>query len=325
MTVWFFARWNSWRAAAGVCAFLIFSFERAALSHDYWLMPDPMVVPRGANVKVQLLVGDDFVVQSERGFERANTTRWVHVHGEKIDDLVPSTVEGARPLTTLRLTDDGGHLLALDRGYARITLPADRFNKYLLEEKLDWARAARREHGEENIPGRERYTRYVKSLIQVGDKHDAVFRQSLEQTLEIIPLLDPTRVEPSTRLPVSVIFRGAPLPNVHLFAHARSAEGTEEVEAVTDMNGIAQVPLPKRGVFLLHLVHMVRCQGCNDADWESFWASYSFASGTPSPHRLSVSPKRWWRRSPIVFRLSLGGAVVLAAYFWLTWRRKTAK
>lgn len=27
---------------------------------------------------------------------------------------------------------------------------------------------------------------------------------------------------------------------------------------------------------MLHMVHMRRCEGCVEADWESFWAAYTF-------------------------------------------------
>jgi len=35
--------------------------------------------------------------------------------------------------------------------------------------------------------------------------------------------------------------------------------------------------LGQRGAWLVRTVHMQRCIGCDDADWESFWAAYSFA------------------------------------------------
>jgi hypothetical protein len=47
---------------------------------------------------------------------------------------------------------------------------------------------------------------------------------------------------------------------------------------------------------------MVRCTGCADADWESFWTSYTFASADPSgkavaaPSMLAPKPPGPWLR-----------------------------
>ena len=70
-----------------------------------------------------------------------------------------------------------------------------------------------------------------------------------------------------------------PLPGAEIEVFQRRARGAAVVAqaAVSDANGRVEVTLDKSGAWLIRTVHMRRCAGCTDADWEGFWTSYSFA------------------------------------------------
>ena len=40
---------------------------------------------------------------------------------------------------------------------------------------------------------------------------------------------------------------------------------------------VVHLSVHTRGAWLVRTVHIQRCFGCEDAEWESFWAAYSFA------------------------------------------------
>ena len=108
----------------------------------------------------------------------------------------------------------GTSVIALDQATVDIELPADRFQSYLLEERLIDILSLRAQRGQEDAPGRERYSRCLKALARVGQADrkagDAALRP-IGQELEIVPLEWPYGLRPGGRLPVQVIFRGRPL------------------------------------------------------------------------------------------------------------------
>jgi uncharacterized GH25 family protein len=88
---------------------------------------------------------------------------------------------------------------------------------------------------------------------------------------------DPYSLRPGAELPVRLLFDGAPLAGALVVGLAAAAPG--ERQAVrTDAGGRARLRLGRAGPWLLKAVHMVRAgDGAADADWESYWASTTFA------------------------------------------------
>lgn len=125
---------------------------------------------------------------------------------------------------------------------------------------------------------RERYSRYLKSLLQAGSRHDETYKRELGFALEIIPLANPYELKVGDSVKVKVLFEGKPLPNAKVFADNREAGSTRTQQARTTPDGIAALELDRSGFWLVRLVHMRRCADVAEADWESFWAAYSFGA-----------------------------------------------
>jgi uncharacterized GH25 family protein len=264
-------------APAAVAAGLLFS-ARPALAHDYWMVPAPLVTPAAQEVTLSLFVGEDFVAQDEKRFETARASRFSHLHGSETAEVLSLSAEGGAPILRLRVEGEGGHLFVLDRNLAKIELAPAKFEDYLRHEGLTAVLAERARRGESDKPGRERYTRCLKALVQVGAARDGTFGRVAGQALEIVPESDPGLAAPGDSLAVRVLFRGTPLQGARVEAFSREGADVKGQESATDEHGIAHVAVDRRGAWLLRMVHMVRCEGCADADWESTWASYVFAS-----------------------------------------------
>jgi hypothetical protein len=52
---------------------------------------------------------------------------------------------------------------------------------------------------------------------------------------------------------------------------------SRQVAARTDAQGRVRLPLGGSGVWLVKAVHMIAAPAGSGADWESFWASLTFA------------------------------------------------
>jgi uncharacterized GH25 family protein len=260
------------RLLAAVTLFLVIVPARA---HDYWLMPESFFAAPGSTDELRLLMGDDFVVEEERPFQKKPTLRFRHFAGKETSDL--SGEDGKKPFARLSLKESVTHLIALDRASSLIKLEADKFNKYLKEEGLDAILEARRKAGEDRSPGRERYSRYIKTLIQAGDKPDDTATRVIGQKLEIVLQANPYRLKAGDSLTVKVLFEGKPLARAKVFAHHREKEKTRTQSTTTSAEGLATFKLNASGPWLIRLVHMRRAVKDADADWESFWAALTFA------------------------------------------------
>src|SRR5262245_12310412 len=260
--------------SAGV---LLLILTRSLCAHDFWIQPETFSPALNRPVAVRLFVGDGFVVESERAFEKKPTTRLHLLDAEKATDLLPQGREGRTPFVQVTFARAGQHWIVLERERKAIRLEADKFNEYLAEEGLDRILEQRRLLKEDRKPGRERYSRYLKSLVQVGEKGDGAWKKLAGQRLEIVPLADPYALKPGAALKVKVLFEGKPLANVPLFALTKEGEKVHRQKLTTGMDGTAEVKLSWAGIWLVRLVHMRRCPDTDEADWESFWASLTFA------------------------------------------------
>lgn len=243
-------------------------------AHDYWLKADtPSAVRPGEDVDIRMWVGDKLDRGEEDEHNEKKARNFVHVSAKGTADLGGKTRDGATPIIVLKSLASGGHLVAMTRSYSHITLPGWKFSTYLFAEEFKQVAATRKDSGATWSAGRERYSRHLKTLIQVGSVRDTVYGTVLGQKYEIILLADPMALGVGENLPVRVEFGGKPAAGVRVVA--RSVEH-KAAEGRTDAAGLVSLPLSGRGEWLIRSVHMRPCSGCKKADWESFWASYHF-------------------------------------------------
>jgi uncharacterized GH25 family protein len=292
-----------------------------ATAHDHWLVPDPLVTSRPTDVTLRLYVGDEFVADEEKPFERARIVAFRQYAGSAAAiDLDSVAKDGAIPFFTALALPAGMHLFAIERNAAHIELPAAKFEDYLREEGLDAVVAERARRGESGLPGRETYERAIKALVVVGDAHDETFGVVTGSAIELVPASDPT-VTDGSPLRVAARFRAAPLVGTRVELLTRADGRVDRQVATTDASGNATFVTPAEGVHLLRAVHMVRCDGCSDADWHSYWTAYAFASAPRGAtiHPPPMTSPRPTRRWPVI--LAVTGIAVAALVAMLIVRR----
>lgn len=265
-----------WALIAAVAA--MFASPQPARAHDYWLEFAPLRPAVGAELALSLWVGEDFVAEEEKPMQRARMVALRHITRDGDVDLLPGAREGATPLQRVKLRAAGGHLLAVERDPSHITLRALKFNKYLKHEGLLAALAERRRAGERLRRASERYTRYLKAFVQVGDEADGVSTRVVGHRIELVPERDLAALAVGERLAMAVRFEGKALPGVQVEAFVRGGDGAVRGQVATaDAAGRVEFLVGEGGAWVVRTVHMQRCTGCADAQWESFWTAYSFA------------------------------------------------
>ncbi|HEY0136007.1 MAG TPA: DUF4198 domain-containing protein [Nannocystis sp.] len=251
-----------------------------ARADDYWLEFQPLQPSAGSELSLSLWLGKDFIPEAQQAMQQARTVALRHISRAGDTDLLPRTREGVLPLLRLRLGDPGGHLLSLERDTSQVQLRARTFNRYLENEGLLEVLAERKRAGEMWHRASERYTRYLKAFVQVGDVADGVSTKVVGQRLELVPERDLAGLKVGERLGMRVLFEGRPLANAQVEAFTRGPSGAPGPAQVasTDSSGRVDLQISEPGTVLVRTVHMQRCVGCGDTQWESFWSVYSFAA-----------------------------------------------
>ena len=249
----------------------------SVVAHDFWLQPDNFMPAAGADVNVRLFVGDHFANQKERAFQKKRTVRIQWFATKMTKDITARGQEGSKPFIQFSPQHKGQHLITLERDWAHIELEAKKFNSYLEHEGLKNILKHRHDAGEDNKVGKERYRRYLKSLMQVGGQNDQTWKRQTGHRLEIVPLSNPYGHKPGDQLKVLVLFDGKPLSNAQIEACHRGPKKVNIQSERTDKSGQVAIKLNYAGPWLVRLVHMRKCTEDPGYDWESFWSAFSFA------------------------------------------------
>ncbi|HTU45391.1 MAG TPA: DUF4198 domain-containing protein [Bryobacteraceae bacterium] len=251
-------------------------FATATFAHDLYILPQSFGVEAGARVTVGFHNGDSFP-ESEVAptIARLKTAQLLSAFGGvPIDDL---KVEGNRATGVVMVPDHKGTMiLSVETVPNFIELEPEKFIEYLKEEGMEHVIEWRSQHGEASKPGRERYSKFAKSLITSGSP-DEFYNHTFGFPIEIIPDANPAALRAGRELPVRIMFRGKPASNLQVEAAWATAEQKKTtVIGRTDANGRIRVPINAAGKWRLHSLVMERCQEPAAADWESFWASLTF-------------------------------------------------
>lgn len=242
-----------------------------ALAHDQWLLPEQFRAAPNAPVPVRLYVGERFEPEEERPYERA---KFQSIDAfSRAGKLALASSENQKPL--LSIATDSTVLIAAEKAPQTIILEPSRFDAYLHEEGLDAIVNDRATRNEKHLAGRERYTRYLKTVVRRGSGSEEVVRRTVGQKLEIVLDRDPAGLGWGADLPIHILFEGKPLANATVESFARDGTSFTQKRRTDASGATSFVAFP--GQWHVRLVHMRRCTAtCNDVDWESFWASYTF-------------------------------------------------
>jgi hypothetical protein len=176
-----------------------------------------------------------------------------------------------------------------------ITLDPKKFGEYLLEERLVEVLQARMQAGTEDAPGRERFTRHLKALVQVGSRLDPRVTQPIGQELEIVPDAHPYGVATGGQLSVRILFRGKPLLGQAVTAVNRHRGEIQSKTLRTDAQGHVVFTLAKAGDWMIRLVHMEPSDQ-KDVEWRSWWSNLTFSLPENAPAAVVTPPPPPTRR-----------------------------
>ncbi|MEO7674793.1 MAG: DUF4198 domain-containing protein [Pyrinomonadaceae bacterium] len=259
-----------------VAAVLAFLLPIYAFSHEYFFEPESFFIQVNQKVDLRLFVGEGLKKEEERPFQAEKVRSFRQYFGKSATD-VKNNQDNSMPFFSYTSALQGNQLFTLERDWSYIKLEPQKFDDYLREDGMEYIIAERAKLGESQKEGRERYSRFIKTLLQVGETRDNAYRAKTGMKLDITPLENPYAKKPGDNLAFQIMFNGKPLVNRTVFADNRDGETISKQRFVTDSRGKVNVKLDRKGTWLVRLVVMQRCKiDCGEADWESFWGAFSF-------------------------------------------------
>lgn len=254
--------------------FFILLIVASAMAHEYVLLAYHYRVQKGNMLEVHLFVADGFNIQLERPIQKAITKKFEMINENGKIDLMADKKDGELPVLNRKVDFNGLALIHTERDYAKITLSNEKFKEYLKEDKIENITIDDTTKNEQ----RERYTRYLKLLVQSETKEiDTLYKTVLGQNLEIVLLQNPYTLKVGDSLQVQILFMGKPLGLKNVTLQNRTGNEAATVQTSrTDSKGICSFVLKREGEWFVHLTHMIACPEPKEADWESFWATFSF-------------------------------------------------
>ena len=241
-----------------------------AWAHAFWMVPFAPAVGLGDRVALDFRIGP--------GWPGESTPRLPGMVAEfQVIDAQGSRVVDGRAGGT-----PGGHFQARSPGTSvasmrthpsTIVLLGAAFQDYLREEGLDDALQYRAAMGIADLGARENFSRAAKTLVFVQGQ-SAGFDRAAGLPFELVPLTDPLAYSAGQPFRIKLIMKGKAAQGVRVTAlhEGRSAPAM----ARTDAQGLATLELPSAGLWTFYAVHIEPAPR-PPADWESIWASLTFA------------------------------------------------
>jgi len=245
-------------------------------AHEFWLRPHRYQVTKGETVRLSFRVGENFEGANWAG-NRASTEVLKLYYGGITDDLRNLLSDSTRgDSLTMQFFDEGTAMVTFQSANNFIELEPDAFLSYLREDGLERVIDYRQHHNENDSTGREWYKRSVKTILQVGAFKDPACRKPTGLPLDIIPGHNPYQLKKDELLPLTIQFKGQPLPRALVKIWHRINGRTEKTEALTDESGKLTLPISIAGEWMVSTVAMERAEPGDSVHWQSYWGSLTW-------------------------------------------------
>ena len=260
-----------------ITAALTLVFVAAAEAHDMFLKPVRYFADPSADVLVRVLNGTFSRSENSIARARVSDVAVVGPAGRTRLDTAAWSVAGDTSTFSVRTGGAGTYVLGASTRPSVIALEAKDFNAYLAEDGIPDILALRRKAGETEQPARERYSKHVKALLQVGSQRSAAALTPLGYPAELVPLANPYALHVGDTLRVRTMVEGAPAARQFVLYGGRLPNGDMIAarNVRSDSGGVARIPLRSAGVWYVKFINMRRIVR-DTVDYESKWATLTF-------------------------------------------------
>ncbi len=247
----------------------------AAKAHEFWIDPVDHMVAKGEPVVADIRLGEAY---------EGTAFAYIPQRFRRFDLAMDGTVRpaegtvGDRPALTVEETQAGLMTVVHVTEDQHITWTTwEKFVSFLEHKDLGWGLAEHDVRGLSREKVRERYSRYAKSLVAIGDGAGEDLTAGLE--IEIVALENPYTDDMSDGFDMAALYQGAPLKDVQIEVFRKAPDGTVTITTErTDAEGIATIPVEPGARYMLDTVVLRPLEVVEERDpsWETLWANLTF-------------------------------------------------
>lgn len=258
-------------------AALLFALTAPAFGHDLFLKPDNFFLLPNSRLSISILNGTFQSSEAPVAFARLTDVSVVSPSGSRSR---PDESDFRKNETTSFLDlvppEAGNYVVGLSTGWRENALAAKEFNEYLVLEGIPDVLEARKRDKELDRDARYRYSKYVKTIVQVGSKRTDSFRTVLGYPVEMVPQTNPYALRRGATIEILCLKDGKPLVGqTVLVGYEAGGKVSAEKAFRSDRKGIIKVRLGSAGKWYAKFINMVKV---NDPklNYESKWATLTF-------------------------------------------------
>jgi uncharacterized GH25 family protein len=245
-----------------------------AHAQNYYLIPEKFFLQKGDKLDMHIIATDDFTKQTDVKFQQSNTQSVFMYEGKKKFDL-NGVVTGADSAVSYPIKEDGLTLISMTTKPLANEMSRSKFLRSLDADDPD--NIADKVKNSNQLFYKERYTYYMKTLVQVGDPGGKAFDKPLNDDYEIILKDNPYKFNYGDDISAQVNFKGKPLAAATIMLYVKTAGGNVYPQKLSSDNaGMIYFKLSREGVYILSSRHSAQIKD-KDADFESWRTSYVFA------------------------------------------------
>ena len=127
---------------------------------------------------------------------------------------------------------------------------------------------------------KERYTKFAKTIVQVGKTISDNVTKPVGHRVEIVPTQNPAQTKKGGTLTFLILMNGDPLPdqNVVFGREPGAFKNPEDTILVikSDSQGMLNLPITHEGLWWVHFINIQPADEDDEMDFVSLWSSLTF-------------------------------------------------
>jgi uncharacterized GH25 family protein len=170
----------------------------------------------------------------------------------------------------------GNYVVGLSTGWRENQLAAKEFNEYLTLEGIPDVLENRKRDRELDKDARYRYSKYVKTILQIGDRESDSYKTELGYAVEMIPQQNPYKLKKGATIEILCLKDGKPLVGqTVLTGRETGGKLSAEKSIRSDAKGVIKIKLDEAGKWYAKFINMVKIDDPK-LNYESKWATLTF-------------------------------------------------
>ena len=246
-------------------------------AHDLFLKLDSYFVPPNEKVTIKVLNGSFQASDGAVSFNRLADVSVISPSGGRSKPIEADfTKDEKTSYLNLQPSEVGNYVVGLSTRTREIELSGKDFNEYLIEDGIPDTLEERKNRNELEKNVRERYSKHVKTVFQVGDRQTSNYKTVFGYPAEIVARRNPYSLKVGDTFEFLCLKDGKPIANQYVMTGRDDGTNLRIGENVrSDKKGVARVRLSGPGKWYVKFIHMTRLDDPN-LNYESKWASFSF-------------------------------------------------